>query len=166
MEVIVLGLLSALRPATSQAAVFALLRAPAAARTLLAFAAAGLTMSMLVGVLGVGAFAGAGEAFEQTDVTAVFDLVAGAAALAFAARVRGRGLQHRRGRRPGRATSAIAARLQHPTLKTAATAGVATHVPGVIYLVALNAIADQDPGPAAALAQIALYNLLWFAIPL
>src|SRR4051794_18851068 len=166
MEVIVLGLLSALRPATSQAAVFALLRAPEAARTLLAFAAAGLTASMLVGVLGVGAFSGAGEAFGHTSVTAVFDLLAGAAALAFAARVRGRGLEHRSSRSPGRATAAIAGRLAHPTLKTAATAGVATHVPGVIYLVALNAIAGEDPGPAEALVQIALYNTLWFAIPL
>ena len=57
-------------------------------------------------------------------------------------------------------------RLRRPSLATAATAGVATHLPGLIYLVALNAIAARNPGPATALAQVAIYNVLWFAIPL
>src|SRR4051812_24591359 len=166
MEVIVLGLISALRPATSQAAVFALLRAPAAARTLLVFAAAGLTVSMLVGLIGVGALNGAGGVFGHSTVADVFNLLAGVAALGFAVGIQRGGLENRSPRSPGRATSAIAVRLRRPSLKTAATAGVATHVPGLIYLVALNAIAAEDPGPAAAFAQVAIYNLLWFAIPL
>jgi hypothetical protein len=164
--VLVLGLISALRPATSHAAVFALLRAPAAARALLVFAAAGLAASMLVGLLAVGVLNGAGGAFGHSTFAAVFDLLAGVAALGFAVGVQRGGLDRRRGRSPGRATSALAVRLQRPSVATAATAGVATHVPGLIYLVALNAIAASDPGPAAALAQVALYNLLWFAIPL
>jgi hypothetical protein len=57
-------------------------------------------------------------------------------------------------------------RLRSPSAATAATAGVATHVPGLIYLVALNAIAAEDPSPAAAFTQVAIYNLLWFVIPL
>lgn len=166
MEVIVLGVISALRPATSHAAVFALVRAPAAARTLLVFAAAGLTASMLVGLLGVGALSGAGGAFGQSTVAAAFDLLAGVAALGFAVGVQRGGLDRRPGRAPGRATSALAVRLERPSVATAATAGVATHVPGLIYLVVLNAIAARDPGPAVALAQVAIYNLLWFAIPL
>ena len=98
----------------------------------------------------------------------MFDLIAGVG------RPRLRGRRAARPARPaarpparaGRTTSAIAARLQHPSLATAATAGIATHVPGLIYLVALNTIAADNPRPAAAFAQVALYNLLWFAIPL
>jgi Sap, sulfolipid-1-addressing protein len=170
MEVIVLGLISALRPATSQAAVFALLRAPLAARTLLAFAVAGLAMSILVGLLLVGALSGAGQAFGDSAVSDVVDIMLGVAALGFAAGVQRGTLDRRRerapGRAPGRATSAIAVRLRNPSVVTAATAGAATHVPGLIYLVALNAIAAGDPGPASALVQVVVYNLLWFAIPL
>ncbi len=45
-------------------------------------------------------------------------------------------------------------------------AGVVTHVPGLIYLVALNAIAAQEPGVVAAAVQLAVYNALWFAVPI
>ena len=41
-----------------------------------------------------------------------------------------------------------------------------THVPGLIYLVALNAIAAAERGSARALVQLSVYNLLWFAIPI
>src|SRR3954463_10762862 len=85
MEVIVLGLISGLRPAPSQAAVFALLRSPSAARGLLAFAAAGLVASVLIGLIAVGAMDGAGGVFGHSKFTAAFDVVAGVAALAFAA---------------------------------------------------------------------------------
>src|SRR4051812_27970909 len=168
MEVIVLGLISALRPASSQVAVLALLRAPSAALTLLVFAAAGFAVSMLVGVLAVSALGDAGGVFRHSTFNAAFDLVAGVAALGFAAGVQRGALDRRRRReRPaGRRTSPIAARLQHPSATMAATAGVATHVPGLIYLVVLNTIASANPSLAAASAQVALYNLLWFAIPL
>jgi hypothetical protein len=169
VEVILLGFLSGLRPATSQAAVFALLRAPAAARTLLAFSVTGLLFSIVIGLIGVGALDGAGNAFGRSKFTDVFDIVAGVAALGFAAGVQRGGLDRRRERGErthGRATSAIAVRLRHPSLKTAATAGIATHVPGLIYLVALNGIAAKSPGPAEALVQVVVYNLLWFTLPL
>ena len=142
IEVVVLGIVSALRPATSQAAVFALLRAPAASRTLAAFTVAGFVSSVFVGFLLVAVFDGAGGAFGRTGLRR---------------RVRrGRrgGGARLRGRRrsaagstagasgpTGRATSAIATRLSRPSMATAAVAGVATHVPGLIYLVALNSIA-------------------------
>ena len=168
MEVIVLGLISALRPASSQVAVLALLRAPAATRTLLVFAAAGFVFSVLVGLLGVSVLDDADGVFRHSTFHAAFNLAAGVAALGFAAGVQRGALDRRRGRERwnGRRTSAIAARLQHPSAKMAAGAGIATHVPGLIYLVVLNSIASSNPGPVAASAQVALYNLLWFAIPL
>ena len=131
MEVIVLGLISALRPASSQVAVLALLRAPAAPRTLLVFTAAGFVFSVLVGLLGVSVLDDADRVFRHSTFHAAFNLAAGVAALGFAA-----------------------------------GAGVVTHVPGLIYLVVLNSIASSNPGLVEASAQVALYNLLWFAIPL
>ncbi len=170
MEVIVLGLISGLRPATSQAAVFTLLRSPTAVRGLLAFVVAGFIFTLLVGLIGVTVLDGAGGAFGRSNVAAIFDLVAGIASIGFAAGVRRGTLDRRRERasdRPrGRTSAAIAARLGEPSATAAATAGVATHIPGLIYLVALNAIAAGKPGPMEALAQVALYDLLWFALPL
>ena len=168
MEVIVLGLISALRPASSQVAVLALLRAPRATRTLLVFAAAGFVFSVLVGLLGVSVLDDADRVFRHSTFHAAFNLAAGVAALGFAAGVQRGALDRRRGRERsnGRRTSAIAARLRHPSAKMAAGAGVVTHVPGLIYLVVLNSIASSNPGLVEASAQVALYNLLWFAIPL
>ncbi len=166
IEAIVLGIVSALRPATSQAAVFALLRAPVASRNLAAFTVAGLASSVFVGFLVVAAFDGVGGAFGRRNFADAFDVVAGVAALGFAAGVQRGGLNRRRERPPSRATSAIATRLSRPSMATAAVAGVATHVPGLIYLVALNSIAADQPGPAEAFAEVAIYNALWFALPL
>ena len=44
-------------------------------------------------------------------------------------------------------------------------AGVATHIPGLIYVVALNAIAADEPARSSAAVQVAIYNALWFARP-
>jgi hypothetical protein len=165
-ELLALGVLSALRPATSQAAVVALLRAPDPRRLLLAFTLTGLVVSTAVGTVIVVAFDGAGAAVGRSDFAAVFDLLAGVAAIAFAA-----GLKQGRVSAPHRAASAkapsrITTRLRHPSMSTAAVAGVATHVPGLIYLVALNTIAAAGFGTVAATFRVAAYNVLWFAIPI
>ena len=167
-ELLALGVLSALRPATSQAAVVALLRAPDPRRLLLAFTLAGLIVSVAVGTLIVVAFDGAGDLVGRSSFAAVFDVAAGVAAIAFAA-----GLKQGRVSAPHRAASAtpkppsrITTRLSHPSPKTAAVAGVATHVPGLIYLVVLNAIAAESFGGVTATFYVAVYNLLWFAIPI
>src|SRR4051812_4706711 len=148
------------------AAVVALLRAPAAARTLLAFVVAGLSASAMVGLVVIVAFNGAATAVGGSTFSGLFDLVAGVAALGFAVGVERGRVPRRRERPRGRVASAIAVRLREPSVATAAAAGVATHVPGLIYLAALNAIAIDDPSPADAAAQVVVYNLLWFAIPL
>ena len=170
LEVLALGVISGLRPATSQAAVVALVKTREPRRRLLFFVVAGLTTSMAFGLLCVLAFHGARVDLGGSTFTAVFDLVAGVAALAFAVGYRqGRvSLRRRepRGARANGSTARIARRLRDPSVGTAALAGVATHIPGLIYLVALNAIAAGDPGPAAATAEVAIYNALWFAIPI
>jgi hypothetical protein len=166
-EVLILGMVSALRPATSQAALFALLKAPAAGRSLLAFCFAGIVVSVGLGMLVVVGFNGAGVSRGESTGAALFDLIAGVAALGFAAGVqRGRVIRPREAAPGPRRGAGITERLRHPSVWTAGAAGIATHIPGLIYLVALNAIASGEPSPAAALAQIALYNALWFALPL
>jgi hypothetical protein len=170
LQVIALGLISCLRPATSQAAVVALLRTPDPRRRLLFFVVAGLTVSMAIGLLCVLAFHGARVNLGGSTFTAVFDLVAGVAALAFALGYReGRVSVPRREPRGDRSTgpsARLAQRLRDPSVATAAAAGVVTHIPGLIYLVALNAIAAGSPPAATAVVEVGLYNLLWFGVPL
>jgi hypothetical protein len=176
IEVLALGVVSALRPATSQAAVVALLRAPGASRLLLAFSIAGMLASTVAGTVIVVAFDGIGSSFGQSDFAAVFDVLAGVAAIAFAAGLkRGRVSAPRRRSDPGSSAAAnpspngsskLVKRLRQPSAATAAAAGVVTHVPGLIYVVALNAIAAEELGAAASAFWVAIYNLLWFSVPL
>jgi len=164
LEVLILGLISAVRPATSQAAVFALLRSSTARRSLLVFTLTGFAFSVGVGLVVVIGFDGARTAAGESTFAAVFDLVAGVAALGFAT-----GVQRGRLTRPrpttGGRTAAVAERLRNASPWAAAVAGVATHVPGLLYLVALNAIAAGSPSAVWALTQIAVYNALWFSLP-
>src|SRR6476469_6937491 len=159
IETLVLGVISGLRPATSQAAVIALLRTPDPRRTLLFFLVAGFASSMVFGLVLVLAFHGARVELGGSTFTAAFNLAAGVAALAFAF-----GYRERRVRSTDGAGARLARRLRNPSVLTAAVAGVATHIPGLVYLVALNAIAAGDPAPAAAVAEVGIYNALWFAI--
>jgi hypothetical protein len=169
LETLVLGAVSGVRPATSQAAVFALLKAPDPRRSLLVFTLAGFAVSVAVGLLMVAAFDGAAPTIGRSRFSEVFELVAGVAALAFAFGYR-QGRIAPRTRREGDAGAGTPSRLTrhltHPTPAAAAAAGVATHLPGLIYLVALNAIAAERPRPLEALVQVATYNVLWFAVPL
>jgi hypothetical protein len=170
LETLVLGLISGLRPATSQAAVVALLKAPDPRRSLLFFNVAGFAWTTAIGLVLVLAFHGANVNLGGSTFTAVFNLATGMIALAFAAGYRkGRVTVPRRERRPPPSTG-VGARLtralRSPSMATAAFAGVATHIPGLIYIVALNTIAAERPSPATAVLQVAIYNALWFAIPL
>jgi hypothetical protein len=170
LEVLALGVISGLRPATSQAAVVALLKTTDPRRTLLFFLVAGFTVSMAIGLLLVLALNGARVNLGGSTFTAVLDLVAGVAAIAFAIGYRqGRVSVRRREPRAAPSTGAtarLARRLSDPSVATAAVAGVATHIPGLIYLVALNAIAADAPPAATAAVEVAIYNALWFTIPI
>ena len=161
-----LGVISALRPATSQAAVFALLKAPSARRSLLAFCFAGIVVSVAIGLVLVLALDGTVPRGRKSTFSSVFELIAGVAALSFAIGVWRGQLTRPRVPAGGRRGSGISERLRRPSALTAAAAGVVTHIPGLIYLVALNSIAARQPSAAAALAEVAAYNALWFALPL
>lgn len=167
VDVVVLGLASVVRP-TSAAAVYAFLASRSPAPLLVAYIAAGMALSLTIGV---GAVTIVHIDPPTPPVTgtgrAAADAVLGVLALGAAAHV---GLRSPpdtgragRGRRP---SARIHRRLSRPTLRSAALAGVATHLPGVLYLGALAAIVASLPGVVGGLLQVAFYNLLWYAVPL
>jgi hypothetical protein len=160
LEVIVLAFASALRPA-GVAALYALLSASHPRRVLIAYIVAGFAFSVAIGVLVVVAFGGADIRFGGT-VEHLIELLAGTAALGFAA-----GLAAGRAELPSRgnatdAQSAMVARLRNPSMRTAAVAGVATHLPGLFYLVALNEIVAHRNGIADGIVAVLVFNAIWF----
>ena len=167
VEALVLAIASALRPSTSTAAVYALLSSERPRPSLAAFALGGLLVSCAFGVVVVSALHGVELPGHESTRTAIIELVAGTAMIGFAAgswsghvhRLRRRSGG---GERPGR----IVATLRRPTLKVAAAAGAATHLPGLFYLVALNAISSGSPPLAEAIVAVLVYNAIWFSIPI
>ena len=169
LGVLALGLFSGLRPATSLAAVIALLKTPKPRRPLLVFCIAGFASSWLIGMLVVWVFHGANTAFGGTTFTDVLDVAFGAAALTAAVAFHQGWSPHLRRRQPATSGEGTAERigrnLREPSARVAAVAGVATHIPGLVYLVALNAISSARPGVVDAGAQVAVYDALWFLVP-
>ena len=162
LDVLVLALASAARPA-GIAGLYALLSASSLRRLPVAYVAAGFTFSVAVGVMVVAIFHGAGIDYRGTDVYAALELLGGLAALGFAIAV-GTGRRELPSRDSGtHEESTIILRLHNPTVTTAAVAGVATHVPGLFYIVALNAIIAEGPSFASGVLQVLLFNAIWFA---
>lgn len=160
-EVIVLALASALRPA-GVAALYALLSASHPRRVLLAYILGGFAFSLTVGVIVVVAFEGADINYGGGTVESLIELVGGAAALGYAA-----GLATGRAQLPSRGGTSVAesrmlVRLQRPSVGTAAAAGVATHLPGLFYIIALNGILAHRGSLADAILAVLLFNVIWY----
>jgi hypothetical protein len=165
-ETLVLALASALRPA-QLAAVYALLGTPRPRRLLTAYIIAGLAFSLGTGVLIVALVHGSqvrGGRHEGT-FDGLLELVAGAAAVGFAVGLWSGRVQRRTPREPNPEGSAISRRLRDPSVSVAATAGVATHLPGLFYLVALNSILAQPFSVAHQLGLVTVFNLIWWSTP-
>ena len=166
IEIILLALASAVRPA-SLVAVYALVRELPPARLMAAYVAAGLAFTVTVGVAVI--FVGSGiELHAGTDRTkAIAEILAGVLALGLgiavlAGRVRVGAVTN------GRPTGARRERLRQRkiTTRTAALAGPATHIPGLLYLLALDLIVSQEPDVPGGLLEIGIYNAIWFAMPI
>lgn len=160
-DVIVLALASAPRPA-GLAALYALLNGPHPRRVLMSYLLAGFIFSVAIGVLIVVAFDGTGLDYRGTAAAAVIELVAGVAALGFAV-----GVWSDRAQLPSRGEdsatqSRVMRGLAHPSVRTAAVAGIATHLPGFFYLVALNAIVAAGAGLLDNIALVLVFNAIWF----
>ena len=166
IEIILLALASAVRP-TSLVAVWALVRESPPTRLMVAYLAAGLAFTVTVGVAVIFAFSGI-DIHAGTDRTkAIAEILAGVLALGLgiavlAGRVRVGGVAD------GRPTEARAERLRRRrvTTRTAALAGPATHIPGLLYILALDLIVTQEPGVPGGLLEIGIYNAIWYALPI
>jgi hypothetical protein len=157
---LLLALLSAVRP-TSLAAVYAILGSPRPRRLLLVFNVAGMAVTLSVGVILVVFLERVVGASQNTYP--VVNLVLAAVCFAGAA-----ALTRRPAREPGsrEATRKITAQLRNPSVAAVAAAGVLTHLPGLVYLIALNAIIASEASLTSGIGQLLVYNAIWFAIPL
>ena len=160
LDVIVLALASAPRPA-GVAALYALLRAAHPRRVLAAYLLGGLAFSVAIGILVVALFHGAGLDYRDSDVYSAIALAGGILALGFAAAV-ATGRRQLPSRAEGAEDSAMIRRLRQPSLATAAVAGVVTHLPGLFYVLALNAIIAGHHSLPDEIAQVLVFNALWF----
>jgi hypothetical protein len=51
------------------------------------------------------------------------------------------------------------------SMPRAAVAGVLTHLPGLFYIAALNAVTNSTSSIVNQIFQVAVYNAFWFALP-
>src|SRR4051794_39863073 len=137
-------------------------------RLLTPYILAGIAFTLTVGVLVVVLLHGLGEA-RSTAGRPIVDIVLGAVSLAYAGAV-GAGLLPRRPRtapadQPG-SGSWMRRRLDDMSPSGAATAGVLTHLPGLVYLAALNAIVGSATDTLSGVLQVLIYNVIWFSLPI
>jgi Sap, sulfolipid-1-addressing protein len=164
LEVIALALASAIRP-TSLAAVYTLLSSASPRRLMTAYVISGLLFTIAFGALVVWAFHGIAVSSGTNRTKGIADIAGGLIVLGFAVliltgRVRGPHVTDAPSA-PGRWDQLLD---KHRTLRTAALAGPATHIPGIFYLVALNVIVAHDPSVAVGVIEILIYNVIWFAL--
>jgi hypothetical protein len=164
-EVFVLGLASAARP-TGIAVVYALLSTPQPRRLLFAYIVAGAAWSVAIGVIVVGLLKGVHVHDESSNLEGAVDLLGGVAALGFAAGMATNRLMPPTRSEPRTVDSRVTRALRNPSLAVAAGAGVATHLPGLFYLVALNAIVASTSGFAEGAAVVLVFNAIWFVTPI
>lgn len=155
----------AVRPA-ALASVYALLASSTPARPLAVYTIASLVTGAFAGAIVVLALHGVWLETGTSTANSIIELAGGAAALGFAAGIATGRL--RGGSRSERSTGdpRIARQLRNPSLRVAAAAGVATHLPGLLYLLGLNAIAAGDPPVGEGLLAVLIFDVIWLTIPI
>ncbi|MEN3269868.1 GAP family protein [Pseudonocardia sp.] len=162
-EALLLALSTVIRP-TSAAAVVAMLSTPRPQRLLATYILAGMAWSLAVGTLVVVLLAGIGSATESSAERPVLDTLLGVAALGYAVAAWIGVLPRRRADGPPSRTVRVRRRLQNLSPSGAALAGVLTHLPGLVYVAALNAIVGSATGTLDRLVQVVIYNAIWFSV--
>jgi hypothetical protein len=133
---------------------------------MIAYVIAGLIFTIAFGALVVWAFHGVAVGSGTDRAKGTADLVGSVIVLGFAGLLltgRVSGPHADAPRAPGRWEQLLD---RHRTVRTAALAGPATHIPGIFYLVALNVIVAHHTSVAAGVVEILLYNVIWFALPI
>jgi Sap-like sulfolipid-1-addressing protein len=161
-EALLLALSSVIRP-TTLGAVYAMLSRPAARSLLRAYLVTGLVFSLLVGVGVVVILHGFTTPAVSTFWRALLDIALGAAACGYAIGV-GSGRRFARDGRASRTRARLHRRLENLTPTRAALIGLVTHLPGLVYLAALNAISVAATRPLGAVAQVVTYNIIWYVV--
>jgi hypothetical protein len=165
-EVILLALATTVRP-TSLVAVYALVAGEAPRRLMLVYIAAGLTFTIGFGLLVVGVFSGVDIRSGSGQTKAIAEIIGGAVLLVFAVLVGTGRLGGPHADDAPDAPRRWRAHLDHRvTARTAALAGPVTHIPGLFYLIALNVIVSRQPSVPGGLAEVLIYNAVWFALPI
>ena len=67
---------------------------------------------------------------------------------------------------PASASRWTTALSEHISVRRAALAGPITHLPGLLYLVAINLIITEQQSPRDGLVELLVYNGGWFALPI
>jgi Sap, sulfolipid-1-addressing protein len=161
-EALLLALSSVVRP-TTLGAVYAMLSRPAARGLLRAYLLTGLAFSLVVGIGVVVILHGYTTAALSTFWRALLDIALGAAACGYAIGV-GTSRRSARDRKTSRTTAWLQHRLDNLTPARAARIGLVTHLPGLVYLAALNAISATATKPVGAVAQVITYNVIWYSV--
>jgi hypothetical protein len=169
-EALVLGLLSAVR-ATPLAVVYALLISERPRRLLSGYVVAGLAVSLAAGLVVVTTFDGTARSPQSSATRYAVDAALGVAALVYvvlyaSGRIGRRTPEERSSSLTAALPAGIGQRLHRPTLPVAAAAGAGTNLPGLFYVAALVAVLETHPTPVNGVFQVAVYNLLRFALPL
>jgi hypothetical protein len=169
-EALVLALSTVIRP-TSAAAVLAMFAAPRPSRLLLAYIITGFAFSAGLGVVVVILLSGWTGPEAPDEVRAVIGIVLGAVSLGYAG-----GLLSGRTQEPApdandnilasAAGSWLGRQLADLSVPRAAVAGVLTHLPGLFYVTALNAITNSTSSLVNQVLQVAIYNAFWFTLPI
>ncbi len=166
IELILLALATAIRP-TSLAVIYALLATGSPRRLMAAYVLAGLAFTITIGLLVIWAFSGIDIRSGSGPAKGIAEILGGSVAILFGVLVLtrriGSGRPVESPRPPGRWNDLLE---RHLTLRAAAVAGPATHIPGLFYLIALNLIVARDPTVPRGVLQLLIYNAVWFALPL
>lgn len=170
LEAAVLGLLCAVR-AVPLAAIYTLMTAREPRWLLAAYLAAGLILSLTVGIAVVGWFESTARSVTSTTAGNIIYLVIGVGALSYAAgfwigRIGNGPKQQPPESSLPKPESFLRRRLRAPSVADAAVAGAITNLPGLFYIAGLVAILETRPGPVNGVLQVVIFNLLRFAVPI
>ena len=167
VEIVLLALATTVRP-TSLAATDALLASSAPRRLMTAYVVAGLAFTMAFGLIVALVLGGIDAGSASSGARSTAEIVSGIVALVLAAlvwrgRLGGDGASRGAPHPPRRWQGLLE---KHRTLRTAMLAGPATHLPGLFYLIALNLIVANRLTSRTVVIEVALFNVIWFALPL
>ena len=167
-QLILLGFATTLRP-TSLAAVYALLKNPTPRRYLTAYLLAGLAFTVTFGLAVYLWFHGTTTNGNTSRARAIAEIVAGVISLSSAVLLFfGRVAKSKTGAAEHTDSSARwqGLLIHEVTVRRAALAGPLTHIPGLLYLLALNLIITEQPPTHTGIADLLVFNAAWFALPI